>query len=162
VLGGEIVIGQRTPGIKARGADEEVVVDHPVEAGVRMAGSGDLLVPDVRRVGVEDKPCLLVQLPAQCRQQELTGLDTATGAAHTPVAALGTAGCGELKRQSRTRSSSARMIARTARLSLAVAGVSFIHRSSGRRRPGRKPVMVRLTGASSSGSRFRASRPQCG
>ena len=78
MLGGEVVIGQRAAGIKVRGADEEVVVDHPVVA-VRMAGSGDLLMPDVRRVGVNDKPRLLVQLPAQCRQRQFTGLDAAAG-----------------------------------------------------------------------------------
>jgi hypothetical protein len=44
-----------------------------------MAGSGDLLMPDVRRVGVNDKPRLLVQLPAQCRQRQFTGLDAAAG-----------------------------------------------------------------------------------
>jgi hypothetical protein len=57
--------------IEARGADEEVVVDQPVVA-VRAAGSGDLLVPDVGRVGVDDQPRLLVQLPAQCRQRLFT------------------------------------------------------------------------------------------
>jgi hypothetical protein len=41
-----------------------------------MAGSGDLLVPDVRRVGVNDEPRLFVQLPAQC-QRQFTGLDAA-------------------------------------------------------------------------------------
>ena len=41
VLGGEIVNGQLAARIKARGADEEVVIDHPV-VPVRMAGSGDL------------------------------------------------------------------------------------------------------------------------
>ena len=78
MLGGEVVIGQRAAGIKARGADEEVIVDHPV-VPVRTAESGNLLVPDVRRVGVDDKPRLLVQFPAQCRQRRFTGLDAAAG-----------------------------------------------------------------------------------
>jgi hypothetical protein len=43
-----------------------------------MAWSGDLLVPDVRRVGVNDKPGLFVQLPSQSRQRQFTGLDAAT------------------------------------------------------------------------------------
>jgi hypothetical protein len=42
-----------------------------------MAGSGDFLVPDVRRVGVDDEPRLLVQLPAQGRQRRFAGLDAA-------------------------------------------------------------------------------------
>jgi hypothetical protein len=69
-----------------------------------------------------------VQLPAQGRQRQFARLDAAAGAAHTTVAPAGTAGCGKPNRHSRTRSSSARMIARTARLSLAEAGVSLIYR----------------------------------
>jgi hypothetical protein len=44
-----------------------------------MAGSGDLLVPDVRRVAVYDQPSLLMHLPAQCRQWQFAGLDAAAG-----------------------------------------------------------------------------------
>ena len=44
-----------------------------------MAGSGDFLVPDVRGVGVNDEPRLLVQLPAQGRQRKLARLDAAAG-----------------------------------------------------------------------------------
>jgi hypothetical protein len=61
VVGGEFIIGQRAAGIKARGADEKVVVDHPVVA-VRMVGSGDFLVPDVKRVGVNDEPRLTMSI----------------------------------------------------------------------------------------------------
>ena len=44
-----------------------------------MAGSGDFLVPDVRRVGVNDDPRLLVQLPAQGRPRQFARLDAAAG-----------------------------------------------------------------------------------
>jgi hypothetical protein len=44
-----------------------------------VAGSGDFLAPDVRRVGVEDGPGLLVQLPAQGGQRRFAGLDAAAG-----------------------------------------------------------------------------------
>ena len=76
MLGGEFVVGQCAAGIKARGADEEVVVHHPVVA-VGLAGSDDLLVPDVRRVGVDEEPGLLAQFPAQCRERQFTRLDAA-------------------------------------------------------------------------------------
>ena len=71
------LIGQRTAGIKVRRADEGVVVHRPVVA-VRMAWSGDLLVPDVRRVGFNDKPGLFVQTPSQCRQRQIHRFDAVT------------------------------------------------------------------------------------
>jgi hypothetical protein len=95
------LIGQRTAGIKVRRADEGVVVHRPVVA-VRMAWSGDLLVPDVRRVGFNDKPGLFVQTPSQCRQRQIHRFDAVTWAAQTTVAPVGTAGCGKLKRHSKT------------------------------------------------------------
>lgn len=127
VLGREFVIRQRAAGSKAHGADEEVVVDHPVVAA-RMAGSGGLLVPDVRRVGVKDKPRLLVQLPAQRRQRQFTGLDAA--ARSRPYDRCG-------RRYSWMREAEAAQQdtvvigqddPRTARLSLVVAGVWFTYR----------------------------------
>jgi hypothetical protein len=72
-----VLIGQRTAGIKVRRADEGVVVHRPVVA-VRMAWSGDLLVPDVRRVGFNDKPGLFVQTPSQCRQRQIHRFDAVT------------------------------------------------------------------------------------
>ena len=58
----------------------------------------------------------------------VTAADRAMTAAHTTVAPAGTAGCGKLNRHSRTRPSPAKMIARTARLSLAGAGASLMYR----------------------------------
>ena len=127
MLGGEFVIGQRAAGIKARGADEEVVVDYPVVA-VRMAGSGGLLVPDVRRVGVNDKPRLLVQLPAQCRQRQFTGLDAAAGGSPYDRCARRYSWMREAEAAQQDTVIIGQDDRPTARLSLAVAGVSFTYR----------------------------------
>ena len=96
-------------------------------------------MPDVRRVGVDDEPRLLVQLPAQCRERQLTGLDAAAGGCRTrPLRPSGPLDAGGGTAQQDTVVLG-RMTARTARLSLAVAGVSFTCRSSGRQGPGGKP-----------------------
>lgn len=44
-----------------------------------MSRIDDLLVPDMRRLAVNDKPCLLAQLPLQGGENGLTTLHTPTG-----------------------------------------------------------------------------------
>ncbi|MFD8529952.1 hypothetical protein ACFV0L_21300, partial [Streptosporangium canum] len=63
VFGGELVIGHRAAGVERCDADKEVVIDHSVIAH-RVSRLDDLLVPDMRWVGVDGQSYLLVQFPA--------------------------------------------------------------------------------------------------
>ncbi|GIF48775.1 hypothetical protein Afe04nite_33140 [Asanoa ferruginea] len=77
LINGELVAGELAAGLEVGGADEEVVVDHAVQAGRRIICGKDL-VPDVRRIGGSHQAGFLAQLTAQGGQLVLTWFYAAT------------------------------------------------------------------------------------
>jgi hypothetical protein len=59
VLGGEFVVGHRAAGDERCRADQEVVV-HQAFVAWRLAGIDDLLMPHMRRIGVNCEPDLFM------------------------------------------------------------------------------------------------------
>jgi hypothetical protein len=70
LISGKLVVGELAVWLKMGGADEEVVVDHAVEAGRIICGN-DYLMPDVWRIDGGDQAGLLSQLTAQRGQAVL-------------------------------------------------------------------------------------------